>query len=266
MIDSYCRQYLNKSNIEILQTNKKVCNSHSYFTSLSFTQYNIPITIITTDFSKNSLINIFESLLKLKVSNPIFLPFGIDSNVTEITNLLKLFNSNQVCCSFNNISDKKNYPSILPFVTSIAANDYKKNYYFKYDKIDNNFYQLVNPIKVIKKKLVYNSFILGDYYYSTTKNIRINNKKEIVMPLWNFENNYEFEVKKDELFGYQVVDDETAYASSIPEGINFVDGFLYGSTDSISTIKIVVNNEERTFTINPSKENNYQFSILAKKW
>jgi hypothetical protein len=266
LIDSFYKKNFNQSNIEIIRSSKDACSAHSCYTSLSFTQYNQCITLITTDFSEDSLIEIFNKLLSLKIENQIFMPFGSNFLSRKLSDLLSKFNPSQLYCSFNNISDKNNYPGVLPYVTAVAANDINRNYYFKYNESDVRFYQLVDPIKVIKKKLVFNSFILGDYYYSLYKKININTKKEIIMPTWNFENGYEFEVKKDELFGFLITEDSSAVAHGLPDGVNFNDGFLYGSVDSLSTFSISINGETQEFLINPSKENNYQFSILAKKW
>lgn len=266
LIDSFYKRYLNYSNVEIIRTEKDTECSHSYFTTLSFTQYHIPVTVITTDFTEDSLVSIFEKILFLNLENRVFMPFGSSSISSKLSNLFSKFKKEQLHCSFNNISDKNNYPSILPYVTSVASNDISRNYYYKFDPVDSMFYHRINPIKVVKQKLVFNSFILGDYYYSLYRNLSINNKKEIIMPTWNFDNHYEFEVKKDELFGYQITDDSLAIAYDLPEGVNFSDGFLYGSVDSASSFSVKLADETREFLINPSKENNYQFSILAKKW
>lgn len=239
-------------------------HSHSYFTSLSFTQYDIPIKFIPTDFSETSLYTILGKLLH-SCDNPIFMPFGAQSVSTKVSELLCAFPKDQLYCSFNNISDQKNFPSMIDNVTAISSKDQQGNYYFKHHVEDIAWYSLINPIKVITSQLQYNSFVLGDYYAAKLAGIHINTRKEIIMPLWNFINQHEFEVKSDELFGFLITSDAAAVAGNLPAGIQLQNGFLLGHTDKQEYVTVRVGDEARTFSVNPTKKNNHQFSILAKK-
>lgn len=264
LVDTYYPKYLNSSKLEIIKYTDN-SNSHSYFSSLSFSQYNINLSLIQSDLSENHIISILEKLLFLRLKNPIFLPFGASIISKKISKLLDLFNKNQVFCSFNNISDKKNFPSVHNNVTSIANIDCNNNFYFKKCDVDIFWFNKIQPIKVKTKKINYNSFILGDYYLSALQNIEINTKKEIIMPTWNFDTDYNFEVKKNELFGFKITDTKSTI-SHLPEGIFYDDGFIYGNTEQPIKFSVTIENETRDFTIDPVMEDNYQFSILAKKW
>lgn len=266
LIDTYYSKYLNRSNIEIINTNEDlVPNSHSYFSAYSFTKYNINLTLIQSDLSKKSVSIILEKLLNLKVNNPIFMPFGSSSISKNISSLLDNFDKNQVFCSFTNISDNKNFPSTHINVTPISSINKDSLFYFKHHEQDIFWYNKIDPIKIKTTLLNYNSFVLGDYYYASLKKLMINKKKEIVMPEWNFENNHKFEVKKNELFGFKITEDSSVMDNTI-DGLFYEDGVIYGSVEQPVTITIKSSEDLRNFTIDPIKEDNYQFSILSKKF
>jgi hypothetical protein len=206
------------------------------------------------------LLNILNSGIK----NPVFMPFGSNAVSTKITQLMNNFSKDQLYCSFNNISDHCNFPGMHPNVTPISSMDLTGKYYFKYCDVDIQWYRLVSPIKIIGRLLTENSFILGDFY-ALNYSRGINIQKEIIMPTWNFNNLHKFEVKNQELFGFLLTTDSDAVAGDLPHGITFRDGFLLGHTKKIVDIYITAGAETRTFTIDPIKENNYEFSILSKK-
>jgi hypothetical protein len=263
LIDTVSASYLNKSNIEIIFDSSKV-NSHSYFSTLSFTKYDYNLTLFQSDLSENSVYNILKKIYDLKLKNPIFMPFGSDVISNKISEIFNLFDKNQLFCSFNNISDKKNFPSVHENVTPISSLDYNGKFYFKKCNTDILWYYRIDPIKIKQRSLSFNSFILGDLYFALSNSLKINKKKEITMPTWNFKDNYEFVVKKNELFGFKITDSSSKIVDNI-EGIFFDNGFLYGSTEIPVELLIESENETRNFKINPAKDNNYQFSILAKK-
>lgn len=264
LIDGYYPIRINNSNVSF-ETQSVIHNSHLYFTALSFTKFDINVHVIPTNFTEDSVHSILLNILKSDIKNPVFMPFGSSAVSTRIDQLMYNFSKDQLYCSFNNISDHCNFPGIHPNVTPISSMDLTGKCYFKYCDVDMQWYRLVSPIKIISQLLKDNSFILGDFYafgYAS----KINIQKEITMPIWNFNNLHEFEVKSNELFGFLITSAPNAVAENLPQGITFRDGFLLGHTNKIVDICITAGSETQTFTINPIKKNNYEFSILSKKF
>ena len=265
LIDTAYSKYLNNSNLCVIPNSNINTSSHSYFSALSFTKYNFNLSIIQSSLSEKSLLKILEYLLILEIKNPIFLPFGSSAISPKISTLLNYFDINQVFCSFNNISDKKNFPSVHKNVTAVSSINFNNEFYFKKCDSDILWYKKINPIKIKQKTLNYNSFVLGDLYYALVNKLEINKQKEIIMPKWNFDNNYTFQVKKHELFGFKITE-SNSLINSTADSVFYDDGFIYGSVDEPLSFSIQIEEETRNFTIDPVKDDNYQFSILAKKF
>jgi hypothetical protein len=243
VIDKPCKKLLyNNQKVKVIDfiQEKYETTDHAEHVALSFTKFNKHINLCFSDLTEKNLIEIFMYFLPFSDKCNIFLPFGSPKNLAQLDSIICKYPANTIFVSAPNTTYKPQmYPAISKNTTVISntRNNNAVNIYldlYKKEKI------------IIKSKTkITNSLSLGLYSFLKTKKL-INNNGETNMPLWNFDNNYVFEVSKQQLFAFQISDENVVFEEAC-DTVFLDDGFIYGSLEETTSFRINYNGEVRTY-------------------
>ena len=227
--------------------NQNFLSPHTSIVAKTFTQLNYGCIIYTTNIVNQTLEDLFTFFLQNHVQNPIYCPFGLRTISKKLSNILDKFLPGQVICSFPNRGQYDLMGLVTHSNTTVVASSKNKDIL---KKLKN--YKITNLYIVKSKKS--NSLLLAYYHFLKHK---YNNKGTLIMPKQLFENNGKYSVQPNELFVYQLfegLDLPEIEVTSLPDGVFFEDGFIYGKTAEEFILNFIYENTEYTLHFDINEE------------